>query len=63
MLQAQFLQPTTFACCFTLGGLSPVPFVAAGKAHLPVNYLTDSFLQLQVRLSAWFFSLFFLFPP
>lgn len=23
MLQAQFLQPTIFACCFTLSGLSP----------------------------------------
>lgn len=45
MLQAQFLQPTTFACCFTLHGLSPVPFMAAGKACLPINYLTDEFLQ------------------
>lgn len=45
MLQAQFFQPTTFTCCSTLSGLSLVPFMAAGKACLPVNYLTDEVLQ------------------
>lgn len=57
------LQPITFAHCFTLSGLWPVSFMHAGKTLLPANYLMGGFLQLQVHLSAWLFSLFLLLPP